>query len=181
MTYLLTWNPEQRHSNGDHVWKDYEKDLEEFQEGNPIEIDWSCGNRKRMELDSRVFLLRQGHDSPGLIGSGRTTTTPQEGVSFRDPKKKAWYVDVKVDFLLPLAKRLPREELLKGILPLKLVNARASGCEIDDDLVINLEKEWKKYTKHTKRATSASPKIQSEKVRIEGEKRAIETTIRNPQ
>ena len=134
-----------------------------------------------MDKKSRVFFLRQDNDPAGLIGSGRSTSTPYEDVSFRDPKKKAWYVDVDADFLLPLEKRLPREELLnKGLLPPELVNARASGCEIADDFVIKLEKEWKKYTKHTKRGAATNLDIQSEKARIEGEKRTVETTVRDP-
>jgi hypothetical protein len=36
MTYLLTWNPEQRHSDGEPVWKNYEKDVENFQKGKLV-------------------------------------------------------------------------------------------------------------------------------------------------
>jgi len=181
MTYLLTWNPEQRHSDGTLVWEDYEKDVAKFQKGNTVKIGWSCGNRKSMDTNSRVFFLRQGNDRPGLIGSGRVTTTPHEEVSFRNPTETAWYVEVDIDFLLPLEKRLPRDQLLKGILPLGLVNARASGYEIGKNLAIKLEKEWKIYTKSIKLVASVSSTIQSERVRIEGEKRASETTVRDPQ
>ena len=179
--YLLTWNPEQRHSDGELVWSNHEKDVEKSQKGKRVKIGWSCGNRRKMDKKSRVFFLRQGNDRPGLIGSGRSTSTPYEGVSFRDPKKKAWYVDVDADFLLPLENRLSREELLKkGLLRPELVNAQASGYEIDDDLVIKMEKEWKKYTRHKKGDAATNLDIQSEKARMEGEKRTVETTIRDP-
>jgi hypothetical protein len=149
--YLLTWNSEPRSRRAQsHGWESYNKDLAEFQRGKTINLTWSCGNRKKIEIGSRVFLLRQGSKFPGLIASGRTTTYPEQGERFRDSKKRPWYVDVDVDFLLPLQKALKRKMLLDGdILPKRLVNSRASGRSIDANLSVKLEKAWKKCTKHT--------------------------------
>jgi len=150
--YLLTWNSEPRNRKAQsHGWESFDKDLAEFQKGKGIKITWSCGNRNKIEIGSRVFLLRQGRKFPGLIASGRTTTCPEQGERFSDSKKRPWYVKVNVDFILPLEEVLKRETLLDdGILPKSLVNSRASGCKIDVNFTGKLEKTWEQFTKHTK-------------------------------
>jgi len=40
--YLLTWNP------ANYVWESFEECLEQSANGEIVEFDWSCGNRKTL-------------------------------------------------------------------------------------------------------------------------------------
>jgi hypothetical protein len=111
-TYLLTWKPRTWH------WKDFDLRVAASARHEIVGEPWSCGNRQNITEGNRVFLLRQGRDSPGLIGSGWVT----EGSYLDDhwdpvarrKGKKAWYVGVDWDAVLAPVNRLPREELLGG-------------------------------------------------------------------
>lgn len=139
-TYLLTWNPKK------FDWKKegYNKLVAKIQNGKTVLFDWSCGNTKAIQLGDRVFLLRQGKNLPGLIGSGIVTEL------LHRVKNSAWKWQIGVDWnvFLPSEKALTRNRLLRGLLPENLVNAQRSGYEISQDIAIKLEKEWGRYTRH---------------------------------
>lgn len=132
-TYLLTWNPEKSD------WKkreDYKKSVDGTQNGKIVFNDWSCGNTKTIQLGDRVFLLRQGKKNPEMIGSGIVSELLHEVNS-----TWRWQIGVDWDVLLPIDKVLPRNRLLKGLLPRNLVNAQRSGYEIGQGIAADLEKE----------------------------------------
>ena len=140
-TYLLTWKP-----------------------GHPddyVELDirgwrWSCGNRKNIEPDDRVFVLRQGKDFPGIVASGWVTKGSHQKSHWERAKsklgKKAWYVwmDGKETDQVPDSTKdaLPRTRLIdEDILPLSLVDSQASGVEVPPEYAEILERKWAAHLK----------------------------------
>jgi len=114
--------------------------------GKTVVFRWSCGNNKNIQVRSRVFLLRQGSDHPGIVGSGWVTQGSFQDEHW-DPTKrrkgrKAWFVTVKFDSLLLPEECLSRHQLLKGILPATLLKVAASGVAVNPDLAAVLETRW---------------------------------------
>lgn len=62
--YLVTWNPNR------FPWDDLEQVVEKIRQTGAYEGRWSVGNRKRISPGDRVFLLRQGEEPCGIMGSG---------------------------------------------------------------------------------------------------------------
>ena len=72
-TFMLTWNPQQYRPN------DLAEEVRQIETGGPYQGGWSTGNRKDLPVGSRVFLVRQGKDSRGVVAAGFTTTEPEPG------------------------------------------------------------------------------------------------------
>ena len=142
-TYLLTWKPK------NWSWEDFDRCVARSARNEIVERGWSCGNRQDIQVGERVFLIRQGLDSPGLIGSGWVTEGSYLDKHW-DPVKrregqKAWFVGVDWDALVPTENRLRREVLLAGLLDKNLVNAQAGGVLINENRAFHLEKAWAKH------------------------------------
>ncbi len=163
-TYLLTWNPK------NWPWKNLDTLAKRSAKGRLVSGGWSCGNTNRIEDGDRVFLLRQGPASDGMIGSGWATSESYPWLHWNQEKRKArkktWFIDIDWDALLPVERRLPRARLKKGILPLSLLNAQSSGFSIDASTAAKLEKAW---AKHLKRPVSVAGLSQGAKQAWEGE------------
>ena len=103
-TYLLTWNPRR------FDWESLDRDLKAFRDTGVWSDRWSCGNRKNISPDDRVFLIKQGPQLPrGIFASGYVIGGVKEGPHFTDPKKSAFFIDVDFDvFLDPRREVLPR-------------------------------------------------------------------------
>jgi hypothetical protein len=140
-TFLLTWNPRR------YEWVEFERLVAASAKGRPVDFGWSCGNNQHIRPGNRVFLLRQGSNSPGILASGWVTKGSYEGRPFDDrvQRKKALYVGVEWEVIVPCDRRLTREKLLKGILQPSLLATRAGGVTIETDEAIRLEKTWAKH------------------------------------
>ena|SRR5215831_4506407 len=118
-TYLLTWKSQT------WAWDDLEECIAASNRGEIVEEPWSCGNRRTITEGERVFLLKQGSDSPGLMGSGWVTKgsylAKHWDQNHRSGSRKAWYVNVDWDAIISAENRLPRETLLNGLLEKKVV------------------------------------------------------------
>jgi 5-methylcytosine-specific restriction protein A len=66
-TFLLTWKKKR------WPWKTLAKDAARVQSGQRVNDTWSSGNRKDIEKGDRLFLLKQGADPKGIIGSAWAT------------------------------------------------------------------------------------------------------------
>jgi len=135
----------------DVLWKDFDQRVQASSRNEIVEEPWSCGNRQDIQAGDRVFLLRQGPDLPGIIGSGWVTEGSQRGGHW-DPVRsrqgqKAWFVGVDWDALLAPENRLPREVLLAGLVNLNLVNAQAGGVLINPEQASSMEKAWRRHVK----------------------------------
>lgn len=161
-TYLLTWNPSHAGADGLNWLK---KVVSALGHAKSKRDQWSSGSRKNIQLGNRVFLLRQGKDHPGMIGSGWVTSGWFEDGHWDEQKNeqglKANYVKVAWDTMVLPADVLPRKKLMRGVLPASLVNTQASGCLIDATMATQLEKKWASHLKATYSQASQIMKPQS--------------------
>ncbi len=146
-TYLLTWNPGKKGADGDD-W--LEKVVKHLGHAKSKRDQWSTGTSKSVSVGDRLFLLRQGHDRPGIIGSGKVTKGWFEGDHWNLRKialRKANYIRVVWDTMVLPQSVLPRERLLRGVMSESLVNAQSSGREIETKIAARLEKIWSDHLK----------------------------------
>lgn len=141
-TYMLTWNP--KASPGDVT--DLEQESKWLSTGQIVKRSWRVGNNKGIQVADRVFLLRQGSSSPGMIGSGRVTRGSYH-------HKGRWWVDFQWDIIAP-NKELSKVELLEDILPSTLLKVACSGAQILPKFASKLEKRWADF--HSKPLKAAS-------------------------
>ena len=142
-TYLLTWNP----NIAGTVGLEWLEGVVEALGHRKLKKDqWSSGNNRSIEIEDRVFLLRQGNDCPGIIGSGYIIEGWSIGDHWDEQKKarghKANYIRVKWDTMVLPQSVLPRSKLLRGILPESLVNAQSSGRNVDTLIANRLKTRW---------------------------------------
>lgn len=144
-TYLLTWNPRR---SPDERLKDVVAKLDS---GAGVEDSWCCGNNRSIQPGSRAFLLRQGHDHPGIVGSGWITKGSFQAPSWDLKKRKqgrlAWFVMLEWDAMVLAENSLSRVELLGGILPEALLKVASSGVSIDGRFAERLERTWAAHRK----------------------------------
>lgn len=131
---------------------------------------WSSGNTKHIIVGDRVFLLRQGNNLPGLVGSGWVTKGSFQAPSWEATKRKrgikAWYVLVEWDEMVLPKDALFRDQLLKGILPDTLLKSASSGVTVKPEFTEKLERLW---AKHCKKPLKLSRIVQSGISALEGE------------
>ncbi|HXC24462.1 MAG TPA: hypothetical protein VNU46_00995 [Gemmatimonadaceae bacterium] len=135
-TYLLTWNPK-KFSEGNLF--DEIAHLADLKHG---EQRWSCGHNRSMVVNDRVFLLRQGIEPRGIVGSGWVTRPPFEAAHWSDAQSTTWYVGVDWEVLgsLPI---IPREILHGPRFREVHWDTQASGITIDQITAQAVEIEWR--------------------------------------
>jgi 5-methylcytosine-specific restriction protein A len=69
-SYLYSWNPTK------WQWQDLTIAIHDLINKKPYEIDWSCGNTKRIQINDSFFMMRLGLAPKGIIGCGRITSHP---------------------------------------------------------------------------------------------------------
>jgi 5-methylcytosine-specific restriction protein A len=151
-TYLLTWNPNK------WPWEDLEEAVQTIEEDGQFEEAWSTGNNKSVEPGSRLFLLRQGVEPRGIIGSGialsETYSDRHWDTERADRGDKAIYVRVSFDVLLNPEMGddiLPLARLQDGELAKVYWSTQTSGIEIRFG-VDELERLWADHLRHARRA-----------------------------
>jgi 5-methylcytosine-specific restriction enzyme A len=165
-TYLLTWNPRKSQEPQLETWaKEFADDHRHSVVGR-----WSCGRRRDIEVGDRVFLLRQGTEQPGLVGSGWVERASFQAPSWRLAGGRrdgmANYVQVAWDSMLVSSEGIARERLLRGLLPPTLVNSQAGGVKVATDAAFKLEREW---ARHLKREPGVAALVLACEERMEGE------------
>jgi len=111
-TSILTWDG----SDAGYAPSKYAADIAATRSGGEASDRWSMGSRRGgTAAGDRVFLLRQGTDR-GIVASGRLT----DGVVFAsrhwaDAAGQAYYAYVTWERVVPVADRLPFEELVAGV------------------------------------------------------------------
>jgi len=142
-TYLLTWNPKKWH------WKTLEEDVDTFRNDGLWVTSWSCGNRKAIFPEDRVFLIKLGPERPrGIFASGYVTHGPRTARHFTDRTKRAKYIDIEFDVLLdPRVDVLPRETLTRA--PFSSVNwsTQSGGIVIAPKVARSLEDMWDEHVR----------------------------------
>ena len=143
-TYLLTWNPKRT------SWDDPEWSLEAhvfyFQNHGECPITWSCGNRKQMDKDDRVWFIRQGENPRGLFARGMVVTPPYEGNFLEEPTKTGLFVDCQIDWIVnpetDSDQIIPRRRLDDPPFNSVHWDTQRSGISIPDEVARALLQEW---------------------------------------
>lgn len=138
-TFLLTWNPKK---------SDWElpDDIVTLKRKGTLERRWSCGSNKHIFPGDRVFMLRQGPEPRGIIGSGSVTTGSHEDDHWDESRGGvALYVYVAWDTLSerPIIERKRLDDArFSGV----HWNSQSSGITIKAEVARRLEDEWAKAT-----------------------------------
>jgi hypothetical protein len=144
--YLLTWNP------SNWPWESLDEDYEIFLKAGDLDMRWSSGSRRELPIGSRVYLLRQGIEPRGIVGSGWTDAEPAPEPHW-DPVRAsagdiAYYVRFKFDVLLHPGRQSPLDVRHLPSGPVQQVNwiPYGSGQELPDDAAAQLEQIWLRFT-----------------------------------
>jgi hypothetical protein len=111
-TMIATWNPD------NWSWPDRDEEVVRVEAGGILRGQWSTGSRKGdVEPGDRVFLLKQGDEPRGIIGSGTCASRIFQDEHW-DPARAgedANYVLIEWDTLLGDDDLLPHSQLVAGI------------------------------------------------------------------
>jgi 5-methylcytosine-specific restriction protein A len=144
-TYLLTWNPAK------WPWDDLDDCIQDIQKNGIHSDRWSCGRSRKIVEGDRVFLIRQGKEPRGIVGSGWVASPVFDDQHWDDAKRaagqRAWNILVDFDVLLDADREpvLPRAQLNVGVLGSMHWDTQTSGIVIPDKVAKKLEVEWKKF------------------------------------
>lgn len=145
-TYLATWNP------GFWPWTNLAENAQQTRDGIAVSEAWSCGVTKRIEPGSRLFLLKQGKEPKGIMGSGRSTSGVYEGehwnTSLAERGKTALFVEAEWEIILDPAIEplLPVAAFqVGGDLPAVHWNTQSSGISIPDAVAERMEALWLRH------------------------------------
>ena len=140
--FLLTWNPRR--------WPVAERDYASWRASTlrcePVVGRWSTGqNRRRISPGDVLYLLRQGPDRRGIVGSGRAVSEVFQDVHYDDPSRLANYVEHAWDVIVPVEDRLPTEDLLH-VVPLVPWNfLQGSGYQVPAHSEDRLSRTWAQH------------------------------------
>ena len=142
-TYLMTWNPKV------YEWSNLADEAAAVADGRKVRERWSTGNSMKIRRGDRLFLLRQGEEPRGIIGSGWATTRCRRGRHF-DEKRAASgdlsnYVFLRFDalFMPGQDETLSRARLRR--LPGGFYwDIASSGVEIPPAVAARVERLWAK-------------------------------------
>lgn len=155
--YLLTWNPD--------VWPSeyYNEIVLDLKKNGSTQIQWSCGNSKKIKTGDPVYLMRVGKSKPGIVGSGYSLSTPFVDTHYNDENRTAKYIEVEFDTLLDINNEDPVLNLqtLKQEMPGQLWTAQASGTSIKSEYVDKLDKFWFKHKSTQKFSVNPMPIVKA--------------------
>lgn len=145
-TYLLTWNAART------SWRTISEDARYLRKNGHASrsFRWSCGRRRTLEINSEVFLLRQGKDNPGLVAHGRIIKAPFEDDHWDAERAgdTAWYIRFRPDYIVdseseealniaqssdPIVRKFPWR-------------TRVSGIEIKEPALTKVRALWDEFT-----------------------------------
>ena len=154
-TFLLTWSPT------GFSFEKFAEIARQVEETGKANCRWSTGQRTTFSVGDRVFLMRQGKDRPGIVGSGRMASevfdAPHWNEELAKEGRQSNYADVAWDALreYPL---INLEELVELTGEKKLWTNQGSGFRIDPGVAGLLESAWTK-ARQTFRDEDISDKI----------------------
>jgi 5-methylcytosine-specific restriction protein B len=146
-TYLFAWNPAL------WAWPELAADRRKLARRGFVDIEWSAGRTRTIEVGSRAFLVRVGAAPKGIFGAGYTLTAPSPRLHWR-PEKAAQgtitqYLALRIDTLLTLP-AVTYDDLAQPPFARFRWGVRQSGTGVPGALADALEALWET------RVTSAS-------------------------
>lgn len=143
VAYLLTWNPKA------WEWDDFQKDLQSFAHQGYLSGRWSTGHTKRIKKGDRVFLLRQGQEPRGIIGSGEATSSVFPDEHWDGSGRDCNYVEFRLDTFLDYRKTILSRKTLLSNVPNVNWDTQASGISVAGDSLKKLDELWSKISRKT--------------------------------
>ncbi len=140
--YLLTWNPAK------WPWDDLTECIQEVRTTGHHLDRWSCGRNRKIVEGDRLFLIRQGQEPRGIVGSGWAASGVFDDWHWDEVKRaigqRAWYVEVDFDVLLDADHEpiLRRTQLDHGVLARMHWDSQSSGVLIPEEVAQRLEVVW---------------------------------------
>ncbi len=142
-TYLITWNP------AVWSWPEYESTAREIAMEGPQEFRWSLGGGKQVKAGDRLFLLRQGVEPKGIVGSGSAVGDWFADAHFLPERaaagERTTYAIVRFDRLVD-GTASPGSVLpvstLNTLIPGLNTNVQQSGTRISEDIALAVEQMW---------------------------------------
>jgi hypothetical protein len=148
-TILLIWNPAK------WEWKNLPALAGQIARGDKINGTWCCGQRRKLDAGTRVFLLRQGNRGHrGIIGSGITICEPYEDRHYDEDMakdgKRVHFVGIQWDRLIDpdFFEVLPRDLLDQPPLDQMYWSTPTNGITIPPQAAEELERLWDKHWKN---------------------------------
>lgn len=143
-TLLLTWNPDRWH------WANLAAQVRTLESGEILDDRWSTGVRTNANPGDRFFLLRQGRDPRGIMGSGVVTSEVFQAVHWdrdrAEDGKPANVVRIRFDALVD--PELAPEMILtfdaieqSGLTGVNL-HPQSSGTAISESSAAKLNELW---------------------------------------
>jgi len=143
-TYLFAWNPAL------WSWPELPADIRRLGRRGHVDIEWSAGRTRALEVGSRAFLVRVGVWPKGIFGAGYTLTEPKAAIHWR-PEKAALgvttqYLSLRLDTMFELPP-VTYDDL--AVLPFGRFRwgVRASGVRVPSALADQLEALWEAKVK----------------------------------
>ena len=138
-TYLFAWNPAL------WSWPELPADIRKLKRRGHVDIEWSGGRTRTIEVGSRAFLVRVGVEPRGIFGAGYTLTAPQEREHWR-PEKAAQgattqYLSLRLETLLEVP-AVSYADLAKPPFARFRWGVRQSGTSVPVALADALENLW---------------------------------------
>jgi 5-methylcytosine-specific restriction protein A len=138
--YLICWNPTK------FRWEDYSGFYAELKKKKHRKYRWSCGNNKSIDPDSYFFFLRQGKEPRGIMGIGKTLSSPYPDKHWNGVEGAFTnYVDIRFETLLDInnesAKVIPTS-FLQERFPQQNWTPQGSGIRIRPEIVSQVLDLW---------------------------------------
>jgi 5-methylcytosine-specific restriction protein A len=144
-TYLLTWNPAK------WPWDDLDECIQAIRATGHHLDRWGCGHNRKITEGDRVFLIRQGVEPRGIVGSGWAVSDVFDDWHWDEAKRAAgqrvWCIDVDFDVLLDAEHEpiLPRARLNEGVFGQMHWDSQSSGILIPEIVAKRLDVEWARF------------------------------------
>ncbi len=155
--YFITWNPKE------YSWDELPAIVSTTALGKTYSSDWSTGRSKSIVKGDRLYLLRQGVEPKGIIGSGWASSDCYQADHWDEAKaalgEKSFRVDVDFDRVLDLETLFPLfpDAFVSGPLSKVYKQPSASGFRIPHVVAIDLEQAWKDHLNSISHEIDRSP------------------------
>jgi len=155
-TYVFAWNPKL------WDWPELPRDARAIKRRGHVDIDWSSGRNKNIEVGSRAFFVRLGVPPKGLIGSGYTLTAPEPVIHWR-PEKAARgtmtnHLRLRLEFLVHLP-IITFDELAQPPYGRFRWAVRQSGMRLPSSIADALEPWWEQRVKEERVKAARSARV----------------------
>jgi 5-methylcytosine-specific restriction protein A len=120
--HIVRWNPKH------YAWNDLYEDIELLKTGTPVIKKMECRGPNCIKKGNGFFLVRQGEEPKGIIGSGYIINCSLAGAGLLS-------FEARFDLLLPPVKeKMLSRDYLKYMYPYIHWDTPKTGTAIDDDI-----------------------------------------------